>query len=74
MKMNATYWIWIHFSLVTYGRHSLDMWFELELDIIVVMPRRDLLSFLTFGLSAIYAHFELKMWVSALYYLFRSLQ
>ena len=43
--------------MVTYGRHSLDMWVELELDIIVVMPRRDLLSFLTFGLSTIYIYF-----------------
>jgi hypothetical protein len=33
------------------------MWVELELDIIVVMPRRDLLSFLTFGLSVIYIYF-----------------
>jgi hypothetical protein len=33
------------------------MWVELELDIIVVMPRRDLLSFLTFGLSTIYIYF-----------------
>ena len=57
MIIDAIYWIWIHSSLVTYDRHSLDMWCEFESDIIVVMSRGDLLSLLSFRLSAIYTHF-----------------
>jgi hypothetical protein len=57
MIMGAIYWIWIHSLLVTYDRHILDMWCEFESDIIVVMPKGDLFSLLSFGLSAIYTHF-----------------
>lgn len=39
---------------MTYGCFALDMWFELEYDIIVVIPKGDLLSRMPFRLSTIY--------------------
>ena len=39
---------------MTYGRFALDIWFELESDIIVVIPKGDLLSCMPFRLSTIY--------------------
>jgi len=54
--MDVAYWIWICSLGVTNGSYPRYM-VKPKFDVIVVMPRGDLLSLLSFELSVMYTHF-----------------